>query len=42
MVIGLPMDCTGFAAVAPLLAREHTVMTYDPRVVIGVSRRGDR
>jgi hypothetical protein len=32
MVIGLPMDCTGFAAVAPLLAREHTVMTYDPRV----------
>jgi pimeloyl-ACP methyl ester carboxylesterase len=31
MMIGLPMDSTGFAALAPLLAGEYTVVTYDPR-----------
>ena len=31
MLIGHPMDSSGFAAVAPLLADDHTVVTYDPR-----------
>jgi clorobiocin biosynthesis protein CloN7 len=31
MLIGHPMDSTGFAAIAPLLAGDHTVVTYDPR-----------
>jgi clorobiocin biosynthesis protein CloN7 len=31
MLIGLPMDSTGFAQVVPLLAGRHTVVTYDPR-----------
>lgn len=35
MMIGLPMDSSGFAAVASLLADEYTVITYDPR---GISR----
>jgi pimeloyl-ACP methyl ester carboxylesterase len=31
MLIGHPMDSSGFAAIAPLLATDHTVVTYDPR-----------
>jgi len=31
MLIGHPMDSSGFAAMAPLLAGDHTVVTYDPR-----------
>lgn len=31
MLIGHPMDSTGFAAIAPLLAGDRTVVTYDPR-----------
>jgi pimeloyl-ACP methyl ester carboxylesterase len=31
MLIGHPMDASGFASIAPLLARSHTVVTYDPR-----------
>jgi clorobiocin biosynthesis protein CloN7 len=31
MLIGHPMDSAGFAAIAPLLAEDHTVVTYDPR-----------
>jgi clorobiocin biosynthesis protein CloN7 len=30
-LIGHPMDSSGFAALAPLLANDHTVVTYDPR-----------
>jgi clorobiocin biosynthesis protein CloN7 len=29
--IGHPMGASGFAAIAPLLAEDHTVVTYDPR-----------
>lgn len=35
MLIGLPMASTGFAEIAPLLADEFTVVTYDPR---GIAR----
>src|SRR5262249_14585852 len=38
--IGSPMDSTGFAALADALAREYTVVTYDPRG-IGDSSRDD-
>jgi len=31
MLVGHPMDASGFAAIAPLLAEEFTVVTYDPR-----------
>jgi pimeloyl-ACP methyl ester carboxylesterase len=31
MLIGHPMDSSGFAAIAPLLAEDRTVVTYDPR-----------
>lgn len=31
MLVGHPMDSSGFAAMAPLLAGDHTVVTYDPR-----------
>jgi clorobiocin biosynthesis protein CloN7 len=31
MLVGHPMDSAGFAAMAPLLAGDHTVVTYDPR-----------
>ena len=31
MLIGHPMDSSGFAAIVPLLASDHTVVTYDPR-----------
>jgi pimeloyl-ACP methyl ester carboxylesterase len=31
MLVGHPMDSSGFAAIAPLLAPDHTVVTYDPR-----------
>ena len=31
MLIGHPMDSSGFAMIAPLLADDHTVVTYDPR-----------
>jgi clorobiocin biosynthesis protein CloN7 len=31
MLIGHPMDSSGFAAIAGLLASDHTVVTYDPR-----------
>jgi pimeloyl-ACP methyl ester carboxylesterase len=31
MLIGHPMDASGFAAIAPLLAGAYTVVTYDPR-----------
>ena len=35
MMVGAPMDSSGFAALAPLLATDHTVVTYDPR---GIAR----
>ena len=31
MLVGHPMGVAGFAAIAPLLARDFTVVTYDPR-----------
>ncbi|MGH9018356.1 MAG: alpha/beta fold hydrolase, partial [Acidimicrobiales bacterium] len=31
MLIGHPMGVSGFAAIAPLLADDYTVVTYDPR-----------
>lgn len=31
LLLGLPMDSGGFAALAPQLAGEHTVVSYDPR-----------
>ncbi len=31
MLIGHPMGAAGFAAIASLLAEDHTVVTYDPR-----------
>ena len=31
MLIGHPMDSSGFVAIAPLLAADHTVVTCDPR-----------
>jgi clorobiocin biosynthesis protein CloN7 len=31
MLIGHPMGISGFASIAPLLAQDHTVVTYDPR-----------
>jgi pimeloyl-ACP methyl ester carboxylesterase len=31
MLIGHPMDSSGFATMATLLADDHTVVTYDPR-----------
>lgn len=35
LLAGAPMDATGFAPIVPLLATDHTVVTYDPR---GVAR----
>ncbi len=31
MLVGHPMDASGFAPIAPLLAEFYTVVTYDPR-----------
>jgi pimeloyl-ACP methyl ester carboxylesterase len=31
MLVGHPMDASGFGMIAPLLAEEYTVVTYDPR-----------
>jgi len=31
MLVGHPMGASGFAAIAPLLAKHYTVVTYDPR-----------
>ena len=31
ILIGHPMGVSGFAAIAPLLANDHSVVTYDPR-----------
>jgi clorobiocin biosynthesis protein CloN7 len=31
MLVGHPMGASGFARLAPLLAQDHTVVTYDPR-----------
>jgi clorobiocin/coumermycin A biosynthesis protein CloN7/CouN7 len=31
MLVGHPMGAAGFAAIAPLLAEDYTVVTYDPR-----------
>ncbi len=31
MLVGHPMDSTGFATLAPLLADDYTVVAYDPR-----------
>jgi hypothetical protein len=33
MLIGHPMDASGFATIAPVLAEAHKVVTYDPRAV---------
>ena len=41
LMIGAPMDSTGFAAIAAHLADSHTVVTYDPRG-ISASGREDR
>jgi len=35
LLMGTPMDACGFAALTPLLAEDHTVVTYDPR---GIAR----
>lgn len=35
LLAGAPMDASGFAPIVPLLAADHTVITYDPR---GVAR----
>lgn len=35
LLAGVPMDAAGFAPVVPLLAADHTVVTYDPR---GIAR----
>ncbi len=40
LLIGSPMDSTGFVALAGVLAGRHTVVTYDPRG-IGNSSRED-
>jgi clorobiocin biosynthesis protein CloN7 len=40
LMIGAPMDSTGFAAVAAHLADTHTVVTYDPRGISASSREG--
>src|SRR5215216_1505372 len=40
LMIGSPMDSTGFAGLADALARDYTVVTYDPRG-IGNSSRED-
>jgi pimeloyl-ACP methyl ester carboxylesterase len=39
-IIGLPMDSAPFAPIADAMARDHTVVTYDPRG-IGRSTRED-
>jgi len=31
MLVGHPMGAAGFAAIAPMLAEDYTVVTYDPR-----------
>ena len=31
MLVGHPMGVSGFGAIAPLLAKDYTVVTYDPR-----------
>jgi pimeloyl-ACP methyl ester carboxylesterase len=31
MLVGHPMDISGFSLIAPLLAEDYTVVTYDPR-----------
>jgi clorobiocin biosynthesis protein CloN7 len=31
MLVGHPMGAAGFTSIAPLLAEDHTVVTYDPR-----------
>ena len=41
LMIGSPMDSTGFAGLADALAGRYTVVTYDPRG-IGHSRRAGR
>ncbi|EST35515.1 hypothetical protein M878_05495 [Streptomyces roseochromogenus subsp. oscitans DS 12.976] len=35
VVVGLPMGCKGFAPISQLLAEHFTVVTFDPRGVIG-------
>ena len=40
LMIGSPMDSTGFAGLAGALAGDYTVVTYDPRC-IGNSKRDD-
>jgi clorobiocin biosynthesis protein CloN7 len=35
LLAGAPMDASGFAPIVPLLAADHTVVTYDPR---GIAR----
>src|SRR5215469_16935808 len=40
LMIGSPMDSTGFAGLASALAGDYTVVTYDPRC-IGNSKRDD-
>ncbi len=40
LLIGSPMDSTGFAGLASALADDYTVVTYDPRG-IGNSSRED-
>jgi pimeloyl-ACP methyl ester carboxylesterase len=39
MLIGSPMDSTGFAALADALVGRYTVVTYDPRGIGGSSRQ---
>src|ERR1700730_5256787 len=38
LMIGSPMDSTGFTGLASALARDYTVVTYDPRGIGGSSR----
>ena len=39
LVFGQPMTSGGFAALADLLAEDHTVVTYDPHDAAGSAAR---
>jgi pimeloyl-ACP methyl ester carboxylesterase len=42
LMIGSPMDSTGFAGLASALAGDYTVVTYDPRCIGNSSREDTR